>query len=88
MGIDEIERRPGLIPESTPDDMIVIDRDRVVDPHVLHGPANVGDVLFELELRRMNADHHQSLILVVLGPGADVRRLAPPVDAGVGPEID
>ena len=86
--IDEIERRPGLVPECAPDGMVVVDRDRVVDLHVFHGPANVGDVLFELELRRMDADHHQSLVLVFLGPGADIRKLAPPVDAGVGPEID
>src|SRR4051812_10624420 len=37
--IDEIERRPGLIPERTPDDMIVVDRDRVIDLHVFHRPA-------------------------------------------------
>ena len=88
MRIDEIERRPGLVPECAPNGVVVVDRDRVVDLHVLHGPANVGDVLFEFELRRMDADHHQSLVLVFLGPGADIRKLAPPVDAGVGPEVD
>ena len=36
----------------------------------------------------MDADHHQSLILVFLGPGADIGKRAQPVDAGVGPEID
>ena len=55
--------------------MVVVDRDRVVDLHVFHGPANVGDVLFEFEFRRMDADHHQSLVLVFLGPGADIRKL-------------
>ena len=45
--IDEIERRPILVAEGTPDDMVVVDRDRVIDPHVLHGPANVVEVLFE-----------------------------------------
>ena len=40
------------------------------------------------ELRRVHADHHQSLVLVLLGPGADIGQRAQPVDAGVGPEID
>jgi hypothetical protein len=36
----------------------------------------------------MDADHHQPLILVFLGPGTDMRQLAPPVDASVGPEVE
>ena len=67
---------------------VVIDRDRIVDPHVLHGPADVVEVFLERELRRVHADHHQSLILVLLGPRADVGKRAQPVDAGVGPELD
>ena len=39
--IDEIQRRPILVVEGTPYDMVVVDRDRVIDPHVLHGPAHV-----------------------------------------------
>ena len=45
--IDEIERRPIVIPEGSPYDMLVVDRDRVIDPHVLHGPANVIRVFLE-----------------------------------------
>src|ERR1700736_890369 len=86
--INEIERRPSLVSERTPDDMIAVDCDRIVDLHVFHGPANVGNTLFELELWRVDADHHQSLVLIFLGPGADIRKLSPPVDAGVRPEID
>jgi hypothetical protein len=40
------------------------------------------------ELRRVDADHHQSLLPIFLMPGANVGKLAQPVDAGVGPEID
>src|ERR1700716_239864 len=86
--IDEIQRRPILILKGAPYDMVVVDRDRVIDPHVFHGPANVVYVFFECELRCVDADHHQSLILVFLVPGADIGKCAQPVDAGVGPEID
>ena len=74
--IDEIERRPILVLESTPYRIVVIDRDRIVDLHVLRGSANVIDVFLEFELRRVHADHHQSLILVFLGPRADIGKLA------------
>jgi hypothetical protein len=35
----------------------------VLDPHLLHGPANVIQVLLEAEFRRMHADHHEPLSL-------------------------
>src|SRR5438309_5831659 len=70
--VDEIEGRPILVLESTPYRMVVIDRDRIIDPHVLRGSANVIDVFLEFELRRVHADHHQSLIPVFLGPRADI----------------
>src|SRR3984893_6796522 len=86
--IDEIQRRPILILKGAPYDLVVVDRDRVIEPHVLLGPANVVYVLFKCELRCMDADHHQSLITVFLVPGAYIGKCAQPVDAGVGPEID
>src|SRR5215831_6844506 len=45
--IDEIKRRPVLVVERTPYDMLTVDRDRVIDPQVFHGPANVVDVFFK-----------------------------------------
>ena len=86
--VDEIKRRPIMVIKSTPYGMVVVDRDRVADPHVFHGPANVVQVFFECELWCVNADHHQSLGPVFSGPGADIGKRATPVDAGVGPEID
>src|SRR6266496_1395330 len=50
--IDDIEVRPIFILESTPYCMVAIDRDRIVDSHVLRGSANVIDVLLERELGR------------------------------------
>src|SRR5262249_29677844 len=61
---------------------------RIIDPHVLDGPADVVEVLLEFELGRVHADHDQSLVFIFLGPRAYVRKLAPPVDTGIGPEID
>src|SRR3954462_6060296 len=36
----------------------------------------------------MHADHHESLLAVLVRPGADVGHLTQPVDAGVSPEVD
>ncbi len=70
--IDEIEGRPIVVRESPPDRIVVIDRDRILDPHVLRGPANVLDVVLKCELRRVHADHDQSVIPVFLGPRAHI----------------
>src|SRR6187549_329833 len=37
LGIDEIEGRPILVVEGAPNCIVVIDRDRIIDPHVLGG---------------------------------------------------
>src|SRR5829696_5515229 len=86
--IDEIQRRPITVLESPPYDMLIVHCDRITDVHFLQGPAHVAHILFKGELRRMDADHYQPLIFVLVGPGADIRKLPQPVDAGVGPEID
>src|SRR4029453_11045045 len=57
-------------------------------PLVLRGPADVFGMVLEWELRRVDADDDQALVLVFLVPGADVAERAQPVDAGVGPEVD
>src|SRR2546422_10192531 len=70
--IDEIESRPIFVLESTPYRIVAIDRDRIIDLHVLRGSANVIDVFLECELRRVYTDHDQTLLLVFLGPRADI----------------
>ena len=58
---------------------------------VVVGPIDtddVGDVVLEVELRRVDADRGQPLVGVLGGPGAYVGQRAQPVDAGVGPEVD
>jgi hypothetical protein len=52
--------------------MLVVHRDRVVDPHLLHRPSDIVDTLLERKFRGMDPYHHQPLVLVLLGPSANV----------------
>jgi hypothetical protein len=65
-----------VVVEGTPDRIVVVDRDRVLDPQLPHGPADVVRVLLEHELGGVHADDHQSLTGIVPGPGAEIRKLA------------
>src|SRR2546427_12333339 len=87
LGVDEVERWPVIVGERTPYGVVAVDGDRVLDPHFLCGAPDVVEVLLKLELRRVRTDHDQPLILVPLGPGADIRKRPQPVDARVGPEL-
>ena len=86
--IDEIVRRPMLVVECAPDAALVVDRNRITDLQIRHGAADIVDVLLERELRCMDADHHQALIAILVGPSPDIGQRAQPVDAGEGPELD
>ena len=88
LSVDEVEGRPGLVRERPPDGEIVVDRDRVFDAHRIQGRLDLLDVVLERELRRVRADHDQSVVPVALLPGADVGQRAQPVDAGEGAELD
>src|SRR5262249_24179524 len=86
--VDEVERRPVLIPERAPDPVLAVDGDRIADAHRLYGVAYRVDFAFERKLRRVHAEHYQALVLVLLAPRTDVGMRAQPVDAGEGPELD
>jgi hypothetical protein len=76
-----------MVVEGAPDGVVVVDRDRVVDPS---GPGRLPDeveLVLEGELRGVDADDDQPVGSVGLGPGTDIRLLAQPVDAGQGPEV-
>jgi hypothetical protein len=88
LGVDEVQGRPVMVVEGAPDGVVVVDRDRVGDPQVLDLLADVVEVVLEVELGRVHADDHQSVLLVPLGPGADIGEGAQPIDAAVGPELD
>jgi len=63
-----------VVPEGTPYRVVVVNRDWVTDPHVLHGTTDVIGVFLERELGCMDSDHHQPLVRVFTGPGADIRK--------------
>src|ERR1051325_6226901 len=86
--IDEIQGRPMLIVERSPDRMLAVDGDRIIHTEPFHFAANIAQVLLKRELRRMHTDYDQTLVPVFFGPGADIRQRAQPVDARVGPEVD
>ena len=63
LGVDEVQGRPVVVGERVPDAVVVVDRDRVLDPHVGQGSADVLDVPLERELGCVHADHDEPLIL-------------------------
>ena len=86
--IDKVLRRPILVVEGAPNEIVAVHGDRIVDPQRFNLTADVVDNLLKSVFRRMDADHDQSLILVFLRPCAKVSLRAQPVDAGVCPEMD
>ena len=55
LDVGEVESGPVVVGERAPDRVFVIERDRVVDRHVLHGPADVPGVVLEGELGGVHA---------------------------------
>ena len=76
-----------MVVEGAPDRVVVVDRDRVVDPAHLNRLAYGVNFVLEPELRRVDADHDQAIFPVGLRPRADVRLLPQPVDARQRPEV-
>ena len=53
--VGDVQRRPVLVAEGPPDRIVAVERDRILDPHVLRGRPDVVNVLFERELRCVDA---------------------------------
>ena len=87
-GVRDVHGRPVVVVEGAPDREVGVERDRIVDSHVIRGPADVVGVPLERELGRVDADDDQALSDVLLVPPADVAERAQPVDARVRPEVD
>ena len=47
--VGEIQGGPVVIVEGAPDRVVVVERDRIIDPHVPHGAADVVQVVLEAE---------------------------------------
>jgi len=62
--VDEVERRPVVVVERAPDPVVAVERDRVVDVHVLRRLPDAVDLVLERELRGVDADHDQSVISI------------------------
>ena len=88
VAVDEVQRGPVMVVEGPPDRVVAVQRDRVVDRSLLRRLADTVDLVLEVELRRVGSDHDEPVITVGLRPGADVRLLPEPVDAGQRPEVD
>jgi hypothetical protein len=86
--VRDVHGGPVVVREGTPDRVLGVERDRILDALVRSGPADVVGVPLERELGRVDADDDQSFVLVLLVPRADVAERAQPVDARVRPEVD
>ena len=61
-----------MVLEGSPDRVVAIDRDRVLDPEFPSGSSNVVDIALELELRCVHADDRKAMVGVPLVPRAYV----------------
>ena len=66
--VDEVERRPVVVLEGAPDLVVVVDRDRVVDPSLDGRPPDKVDLVLKRELRRVDSNDHQPVVAVRPGP--------------------
>jgi hypothetical protein len=74
--VGEVQGRPVVVLERSPYRVVVIGRHRVTDPPLRHRAADVIGVVLEPEFRCVHADHDQPVIGVLLGPSANVGKLA------------
>jgi hypothetical protein len=65
-----------MVAESAPDLVVAVERDRVLDPHLPDGPADVVDAALESELGGVYTEHHQPVAGVLRCPGAEIGKLA------------
>lgn len=77
-----------MIVERAPDRVVVVERHGIDDSQIVNGASHIVGIFFEGEFRRVNAQHHEAMVLVLGGPGLDVGQRPQAVDARVGPEID
>ena len=76
-----------MVVEGAPDLVVVVDRDRVVDPSLLRRLPHAVDLVLERELRRVDADDDQPVVPVGLATTHGRTARAQPVDARQRPEV-
>ena len=89
LGVGEVQRRPVVVAERAPDRVVVVDRDRVVDPHRrrprggrCRRPARTGTRACARRRRPGRRRAYRSAQARTYGQRPQ------PVDAGVRPEVD
>jgi len=66
VAVGDVLRGPVLVGELVPDGHVVVERDRPVDAELLDGAAHVVVVLLEVELRGVDADDDEAVVLVAV----------------------
>ena len=87
-GVDEVLRRPVLVPVGAPGPQLVVLDDGIADAFGRDRRFDVRGFALERELGAVDADDRQAVFAVALVPGLQVGQRADAVDAGVGPEVD
>jgi hypothetical protein len=74
-----------LVPEGLPDRIVVIDRDRIIDPHVLRSSADVVYVLLEWKLRIGHTVDQNDLPKPAGVSGGELSHSVAPAREGISP---
>ena len=88
LGVDQVVGRPVLVVVRVPGRGVVVLHHGIGEAEVADRLLHVRGLLLERELGRVDADHGEPVLVVLLVPGLDVGQRADAVDAGVGPEVD
>src|SRR3954463_10048186 len=88
VSVQEVECRPGVVAPCAPGLVSVILSDGEADAECWDHGLDIGPDTLEAELRCMHANNLQTLRSVVGVPAVHVRQRPPPVDTGVGAELD
>src|SRR5262249_18091794 len=88
LSIDEDRRWPGPVGVAPPDREVVVLHHRILDPEIARGGGDLVEGLFPRELRRVDADDREALLLVLRVPVPQLRDHVLAVVSAVGPELD
>lgn len=88
IAVQQVERWPGPISPGLPRLERIVLGNGIADAQFAHRGLDIGADVLEAELGSMDADYLQALRAVLRIPAVHVRQGSPPVDAGVGAELD
>jgi len=88
LSVEEIKSGPINVMEGIPNHALVVNRNRIVDVHLTQRGPDIRDVLLEIKLWSVYANHDQTLPTVFFIPCAHIRECSAPIDTGIGPKLD